>query len=211
MKTKIRSMTGRRGRRLGAWGLVVMMGVLVVLPACQRASASGSTSGVTTRDSQYGPINDPNPGPGLKLAPNPKVVVPIHRTPAQWHKVLSKYQFYILRDKGTEPPKHNPYDENWKPGVYACAGCGLVLFSSKAKYEAHTGWPSFYEAIAKGRVKLVPNRWGGTEVECARCGGHLGDLFHDGPKPTGLRYCMDSAALKFIPAKSNNDQSKPTK
>ncbi len=125
----------------------------------------------------------------------------VHLTDAQWRDRLTAEQFHILREQGTEPPFDNAYWNNHAAGLYRCAACGQVLFSSDQKFESGTGWPSFTAAVAQGRVELVPDADGErTEVECSRCGGHLGHLFDDGPAPTGQRYCMDSASLHFVPA-----------
>jgi peptide-methionine (R)-S-oxide reductase len=121
----------------------------------------------------------------------------------EWRKQLTEQQFYVLRKKGTEQAGTGKYAHNHEKGVYNCAGCGLELFRSEDKYESGTGWPSFFAPIAPENVatesdnSLFSRR---TEVLCRRCGGHLGHVFDDGPRPTGLRYCMNSAALSFIPA-----------
>lgn len=119
----------------------------------------------------------------------------------EWKKQLTAEQFYVLRKKGTEQAGTGKYAYSHEHGIYRCAGCGLELFRSEDKYESGTGWPSFFAPIAPENVataddnSLFSRR---TEVLCPRCGGHLGHVFNDGPKPTGLRYCMNSAALDFV-------------
>ena len=124
----------------------------------------------------------------------------VEKTDLEWRQELTPDQFYVLRQKGTEPPFSGAYSSLKDPGTYTCAGCGQPLFSSKTKFDSRTGWPSFYEPIGKDSLETaddatLPVRR--TEVMCARCGGHLGHVFTDGPAPTGLRYCINSAALAF--------------
>ena len=120
------------------------------------------------------------------------------RSEEEWKKHLTAEQYRILRQKGTEPPFTGKYYEEHGDGTYRCAACGQELFRSDAKYESGSGWPSFYEPIAPGVVEEHEDASHGMrriEITCARCGSHLGHVFPDGPRPTGLRYCVNSASL----------------
>ncbi|MBI3323435.1 MAG: peptide-methionine (R)-S-oxide reductase MsrB [Candidatus Omnitrophica bacterium] len=125
----------------------------------------------------------------------------------QWRRELDPEEYRILRQKGTEPAFSGKYWKNKEDGMYLCAGCGAELFSSEGKFESGTGWPSFWEPVSEDRVETEADASHGmrrTEVRCSRCGGHLGHLFNDGPDPTGLRYCINSGALKFKKAGEKN-------
>ena len=122
------------------------------------------------------------------------------KTESEWRAQLDPERYRILREKGTEAPFSGEYDHVFEPGTYHCAGCGAELFTSDAKYDSGCGWPAFYEPAAAGALDEETDRSHGmvrTEVMCASCGGHLGHVFPDGPHPTGLRYCINSAALKL--------------
>ncbi len=125
----------------------------------------------------------------------------VTKTPEEWKAILTPAQYRVLREEGTERPFSSPLDKNYADGIYHCAGCDNPLYSSETKYDSTTGWPSFWEPL-EGKIgtstdyKLFYPR---TEVHCARCGGHLGHVFKDGPKPTGERHCLNGVSLTFKP------------
>ncbi len=140
---------------------------------------------------------------GGQLVDIPAQIVKVTKTEEEWKKALTPEQFHVLRKEGTERAFTNPLHENKATGTYVCAACNLPLWSSQHKFDSGTGWPSFWQPIAAHVVAtktdyflLYPR----TEVHCARCDGHQGHVFNDGPKPTGLRYCINGVSIKFIPS-----------
>jgi peptide-methionine (R)-S-oxide reductase len=127
---------------------------------------------------------------------------PVQHSAAEWKKLLGPQRYAVLREAATERAGSSPLDKEHRRGTFVCAGCALPLYSSSTKFESGTGWPSFYKPLQKAIVTRTDHAMlmARTEVLCRRCGGHLGHVFKDGPKPTGLRYCMNGLAMKFRPA-----------
>jgi peptide-methionine (R)-S-oxide reductase len=147
-------------------------------------------------------------GAGVTLAPSLAAAstggkFEVTKTDAEWKRILTPQQYYVLREHGTEYAGSSPLDREKRKGTFHCAGCDLPLFSSETKYDSGTGWPSFWQPITNAIGTSVDRSLFSvrTEVHCRRCGGHLGHVFDDGPRPTGLRYCMNGVAMTFKPSK----------
>jgi peptide-methionine (R)-S-oxide reductase len=166
-----------------------------------------SVAGIVTRSPDLGPANV-HAASRIKVYSAEKGTYimsdDVVKTKEEWKKLLTPEQFHVLREKGTERAFSGKYAASHEHGIYRCAGCGVDLYRSEDKFESGTGWPSFTQPIAKENIKTAVDKSffsTRTEILCRRCGGHLGHVFEDGPKPTGLRYCMNSAALQFVPTK----------
>ncbi|AWN16427.1 peptide-methionine (R)-S-oxide reductase MsrB [Salinisphaera sp. LB1] len=188
----------RRRFLIGA-STVFGAGLLVGLTRWLPASAAGDSQAGTEATGPVTIVAFDDHGKRLGRRTVPRVV----KTPAQWRAELTPAQYHILREHGTERPftgrYYNPPEQQ---GIYRCQGCGNALYDSATQFHSGTGWPSFYQPIAAENVTEHTDHSFGmtrTEIACTECAGHLGHKFHDGPKPTGLRYCMDSVALRFIP------------
>ncbi|MDO6389757.1 peptide-methionine (R)-S-oxide reductase MsrB [Pontibacter sp. BT731] len=168
--------------------------VLLSLPACgQQDQPITDSEGISLTSTE----NDATQNGSTQKS---KPTYEINKTEAEWKRVLTPEQYFVLREKGTEPAFSGKYNDHHEKGVYTCAACGNELFTSDTKFDSGTGWPSYFKPISSKNVKELTDRSMGmerTEVVCGKCGGHLGHVFDDGPKPTGLRYCLNSVALNF--------------
>ena len=181
----------RRVERFSAAMLVVGFALMA---GCERTSSAQQSSAA-----QQPPAVAAK---GATTAPATQPIEKVVKSDAEWKKQLTAEQYEILRLKGTERPFENAFWNNHAAGTYFCAACGLELFQSDQKFDSGCGWPSFWAPVYTGTVLVSKDADGvRDELTCARCGGHLGHVFDDGPPPTGLRYCIDSGALRFEPAK----------
>jgi peptide-methionine (R)-S-oxide reductase len=178
--------------------ITILLLLLMIFQQCTNSQASRQqsnqikTASMDTNDKTNNPAYSRNDSTEVKL------------TDDQWKKILPKNVYEVARNKGTERPYSSPLEQNHEIGTYYCAVCGNALFRSDTKFESGCGWPSFYEPISKGSIIFAADHGYGmdrTEVMCGRCKSHLGHVFNDGPKPTGLRYCINGVVLDFEKAK----------
>ncbi len=180
---------------------LLVVGVLAWL-VLGRTSSSRQWS-VNSKIQKLNYLDDPN-SEVTPMVNDDLALDTLPKTESEWKKKLTPEQYYVLREKGTEFAGTGEYSDSKEQGVYLCAGCGQALFSSETKFESGTGWPSFWKPINEHSVDAHEDNtlfMSRTEVVCSRCQGHLGHVFDDGPMPTGLRYCLNSAALKMEKAK----------
>ncbi|MBL7809816.1 MAG: peptide-methionine (R)-S-oxide reductase MsrB [Saprospiraceae bacterium] len=175
-----------------------LLSILLVLLACnQPSTSSNTTTAASSSTTETLAVHDSIVPPAYD---NGKLIK-INKSEEEWKNQLSEMAFHVLRKEGTERAFTGKLWDNHQKGTYVCAGCGLPLFSSETKFDSGTGWPSFYQPITKDCIADFEDNSHGmdrTEVECARCGGHQGHVFPDGPPPTGMRYCINSVSLNFV-------------
>ncbi len=181
--------------------MTIVAAISTDIVSCARADAAKREKGSAVKTTETAAVAT---AAGIVPETTNGEIVKIVKTEDEWKKLLTPEQFKVLRKEGTERAFTGETWNNHAEGTYVCAACGLPLFDSDTKFESGTGWPSFWQPIKPQNVgtttdnSLFTSR---TEVHCARCGGHLGHVFNDGPKPTGLRYCMNSVSMKFVPEK----------
>jgi peptide-methionine (R)-S-oxide reductase len=178
--------SSRRGFLLGAVAAPIALSVV----ACARAGDKSVTESANVEIETFSPAG---------VSTGRSEVARVVKTDEAWHKQLSELSFQVTRKAGTERPFTGEYADNHADGVYSCIGCDTTLFDSKHKFDSGTGWPSFWKPLSSVNVAETAggSRMWGTEVHCVRCNGHLGHVFEDGPRPTGLRYCINSVSIKF--------------
>jgi peptide-methionine (R)-S-oxide reductase len=179
--------------------IVLLIVTVAATAACARAAAEKGEKGKTA----VKPVATTATTATSATETTADGIQKIVKTEDEWKKLLTPEQFKVLRKQGTERAFTGDTWDNHRKGTYVCAACGLPLFSSETKFESGTGWPSFWQPINPKNVGTEEDNSffaSRTEVHCARCGGHLGHVFTDGPRPTGLRYCMNSVSMKFVPA-----------
>ena len=181
---------------------IITSGIAVLACAAVLVSLNGRADGETMKD-QALRLYSVKAGGYVELPAD-------NRSQAEWKQVLTPEQFRVLRKEGTERAFTGAYWKHYENGIYTCVGCGTDLFSSETKYDSNTGWPSFWQPVAPENIREIEDKsffMSRVEIECARCGGHLGHVFKDGPPPTGLRYCINSVSLAFVeglPGKSGD-------
>ena len=179
--------------------------MMIAFSSCNKAQNTNTDTKTTEHSTTE------KAGEGTFIGLDGETLTPLQLSADEWENKLTSNEYHVLRQAGTERAFTGDLWDNKKEGVYTCAGCGLPLFSSSTKFKSGTGWPSFYEPIREGHiVEKADNSHGMTRIEvlCGRCGGHQGHVFNDGPRPTGLRYCINSVSMNFEEG-ANFDEEKP--